>query len=98
MALNEITEVFRAQAARAGSIGKTLKFVFEEGVVHIDLTGEHPVVSNDDKEADCTITTKVETLDQIRKGEINPMMAVMTGKVKIKGDMSVAMKLQSLLG
>ena len=32
------------------------------------------------------------------KGELNPMMAVMTGKVKIKGDMGVAMKLQSLVG
>ncbi len=98
MALKEITEAFKAQAAKAGSLGKSLKFVFEEGVVFIDLTGEQPLVSNDDREADCTITTKVETLDKLRKGEINPMMAVMTGKVKIKGDMGVAMKLQSLLG
>jgi putative sterol carrier protein len=30
-------------------------------------------------------------------GDLNPMMAVMTGKVKISGDMSVAMKLQNLL-
>ena len=98
MALNEITEVFKNQAAKAGKMGKTFKFVFEEGVVFIDLTQDQPLVSNDDREADCTITTGIETLDKIRKGEINPMMAVMTGKVKIKGDMAVAMKLQSLLG
>jgi putative sterol carrier protein len=30
-------------------------------------------------------------------GDLNPMMAVMTGKVKISGDMTVAMKLQNLL-
>jgi putative sterol carrier protein len=34
---------------------------------------------------------------QLKNGELNPMMAVMSGKVKIKGDMGLAMKLQSLI-
>jgi putative sterol carrier protein len=29
-------------------------------------------------------------------GKLNPMTAVMFGKIKIAGDMSIAMKLQSL--
>ena len=45
----------------------------------------------------CVITTSIETLDGIRKGDINAMSAVMTGKVKIKGDMGLAMKLPSLI-
>ncbi|MEO0340308.1 MAG: SCP2 sterol-binding domain-containing protein [Bacteroidota bacterium] len=49
-----------------------------------------------DKDAHCTITTSIATLDGIRSGSVNPMMAVMSGKVKIQGDMSLAMKLQSL--
>lgn len=98
MTIEEITEQFRVQAAKAPAMDKTLKFVFDEGIVFIDLTGDTPQITNDDREADCTITTKLATLDALRKGKLNPMMAVMSGKVKIKGDMGVAMKLQSLLG
>ncbi|MEY4106105.1 MAG: hypothetical protein RL181_447 [Bacteroidota bacterium] len=79
------------------SIGKTLKMVVDDQVVFIDLTGDTPAVSTEDREADCTISASMETLEKLRSGELNPMMAVMGGKVKIKGDMSVAMKLQSLL-
>jgi putative sterol carrier protein len=38
----------------------------------------------------------LEDLTKLYKGELNAMAAVMTGKIKIKGDMGVAMKLQSL--
>ena len=31
-------------------------------------------------------------------GDLNPMQAFMTGKIKIQGDMGLAMKLQSLIG
>jgi len=71
--------------------------VVDDQVVFIDLTGDTPAVSTEDREADCTISASMETLEKLRSGELNPMMAVMGGKVKIKGDMSVAMKLQSLL-
>lgn len=97
MTLQDITTQFQNQATKAPAMEKTLKFVFDEGVVFLDLTGKTPSVTNDDKDADCTITTSIATLEALRKGELNPMMAVMSGKVKIKGDMSVAMKLQSLL-
>jgi putative sterol carrier protein len=43
------------------------------------------------------IITSLETLIKLKSGDLNPMMAVMGGKVKIKGDMGLAMKLQSLL-
>jgi putative sterol carrier protein len=52
----------------------------------------------DDKEADCSITVTAEVLEQLRDGELNPMMAVMSGKIKITGDMGLAMKVQSLMG
>jgi putative sterol carrier protein len=97
MTLAEITAQFAKTAAKAPSQGKSIKFVFEQGVVYVDLTGNQSYVSNEDKEADCVITTSIETLEGIRKGDVNPMMAVMSGKVKIKGDMALAMKLPSLI-
>lgn len=97
MTLADVTAQFQQAAAKAPNLGKTLKFSFDEGVVFLDLSKDEAVVSNEDNEADCTITTTIETLEGIRNGSINPMMAMMGGKVKIKGDMGLAMQLQSLL-
>ncbi|GAB5552638.1 MAG: SCP2 sterol-binding domain-containing protein [Saprospiraceae bacterium] len=96
MNLADVTKIFEDNAAKATGMDKAMKFVLDQGTIHIDFSGDSPSVTNEDKEADCVITTSVETLDGIRTGKVNPMMAVMTGKVKIKGDMSLAMKLQQL--
>lgn len=45
-----------------------------------------------------TITVSDENWMSIIDGSLNPQMAFMTGKLKIQGDMSLAMKLQSLTG
>lgn len=98
MTLEEITNQVKAASGEMPQLGKSLKLVLEEGVVHIDLTGEQPKITNEDNKADCTVTTKIDTLQKMRSGDLNGMAAVMMGKVKIKGDMGLAMKLQSLLG
>ena len=85
------------QAQSTDPIGATIKFEIDEHVVFIDGTGDQNVISQDNKDADCTITTSIDTLMKLKSGDLNPMMAVMGGKVKIKGDMGLAMKLQSLL-
>jgi len=53
-------------------------------------------VTPGDGEADATITTSAETFDKIVSGEQNATTAYMTGKLKIKGDMGAAMKLQKI--
>jgi putative sterol carrier protein len=47
-------------------------------------------------EADTTFSTSEENFEKIVAGEQNPTTAYMTGKLKIKGDMGAAMKLQNL--
>ncbi|MGE5691478.1 MAG: SCP2 sterol-binding domain-containing protein [Pseudomonadota bacterium] len=47
-------------------------------------------------EAETTISASSETFEKIVAGEQNPTTAYMTGKLKIKGDMGAAMKLQKL--
>ncbi|HHM21195.1 MAG TPA: SCP2 sterol-binding domain-containing protein [Bacteroidetes bacterium] len=99
MDINAILEGIKKSAAGADPIGNTLKFVFDgDEVIFIDGTASENVVSLDDNEADCQISLSKENFIKLTTGDLNPMMAVMTGKVKIKGDMSVAMKLQSLIG
>ena len=97
MDITTVIEQLNVQASNVEPLGATIKFQLDENSVFIDGTGEKNVISSEDKEADCTITMSVDTLLKLKSGDLNPMMAVMTGKIKIKGDMGMAMKLQSLL-
>jgi len=45
-----------------------------------------------------TITQAVEDWREINAGRLNPQMAFMSGKIKVSGDMSLAMKLGSIMG
>ena len=53
-------------------------------------------VSEGASDADCTFSSSEETFEKIVAGEQNATTAYMTGKLKIKGDMGAAMKLQKL--
>jgi putative sterol carrier protein len=48
------------------------------------------------EDADVTISASQEVFQKIIAGEQNPTSAYMTGKLKLKGDMGAAMKLQKL--
>ena len=93
-----IIAAIQAQASKADALGSTLKFDFGESQLYIDGSGESNIVSESNEEASCTVTMSKVDFGQLMKGELNPMTAVMTGKIRIDGDMSVAMKLQSLFG
>ena len=94
---NPVFDQLQQKANEAEAIGGTLKFVIDDLMVFVDGTGNSNVVSQSDEEADCTITTSADTLMELQSGDLNPMMAVMGGKVKIGGDMGLAMKVQSLM-
>jgi putative sterol carrier protein len=53
-------------------------------------------VTEGGEDADAVITASEETFEKIVSGEQNPTSAYMTGKLKVKGDMGAAMKLQKL--
>ncbi len=97
MAFEETFAALSGHASHAPALGKTLKFAMGDHIIYIDGTGGGNVVSSDNKDADCTITVTLEDLEGLMSGAINPMTAFMTGKIKVAGDMGIAMKLQSLL-
>ena len=53
-------------------------------------------VDEGDTGGDCTISTSADVFEKIVAGQQNPTAAYMSGKLKIKGDMGAAMKLQKL--
>jgi putative sterol carrier protein len=87
----------QAKASSAPALGSTLKFDFGGETIYIDGTGGSNTVSADDKDADCTISVAKDDFIALTTGDLNPMSAFMSGKIKVSGDMSLAMKLQSLL-
>jgi len=96
--LEKVFEHIKKKAETAPALGNTLKFDFGGSQLYINGNGAKNEVSQEDIDADCLILTSFEDFVALTKGELNPMGAVMNGKVQIKGDMSVAMKLQSLFG
>ncbi|XP_008697405.2 sterol carrier protein 2 [Ursus americanus] len=58
--------------------------------------GKGSVLPNSDKKADCTITMADSDLLALMTGKMNPQSAFFQGKLKVTGNMGLAMKLQSL--
>ena len=96
MTLETVLNQIQEKAAAAAPLGNTLKFDFGDQQLYIDGLGDKNQVSMENKDAACLVQTSFEDFMALISGDLNPMGAVMGGKVKIKGDMSVAMKLQSL--
>ena len=66
---------------------------------YADSTGDTPmVVEGEHENPNVTITVADQDFVDIKSGQLSGQMAFMTGKLKIAGDMGLAMKLQKLLG
>ncbi len=98
MNLADTTSKVKEMGENADALGSSIKFTFSdtEGVIYVDGTGDGNTISNEDKEAECTINMEKATLDGMLAGTLNPMSAFMEGKLKIDGDMGAAMKLSAM--
>jgi len=98
MSLEAITEQIKQKLSYAPKFGAKIKFDFgDDGIVFVDATVDPPVMSNDDDESDTTLVCSMETFQGILEGTQDPNIAFMMGKLKIKGSMGYAMKLNAIL-
>ncbi len=93
-----IDQMGGAIGANSG-LGGTLKFDFgDPGSVYIDGKSSPNAVSDGaGKDADCTISLTLETFEKMVKGELDGTSAFMQGKLRVAGDMGLAMKLGPIL-
>ena len=84
--------------ASGAGLNARVKFDFgADGLLLIDATQSPPVVTHEDGEADVTLLTSLDTFAAILSGSQDPNVAFLMGKLKIKGSMGLAMKLNALL-
>ena len=98
MNLDEATAKINQKIAQAPGLSAKVKFDFgDDGVVFVDTTQSPPVVSNDDHDADVTLACSLFTFEGFLTGSQDPNIAFMMGKLKVKGSMGLALKLNALL-
>jgi len=94
MGVQQIADQIKPKVEAAG-FDRSVKFdTGADGVIVIDGAS----ISTDDAPADCTIKLSLGDLEDLIAGDLSPTAAFMTGKIKIEGDMSVAMALSQLIG
>ena len=99
MDMQACTDALRAKVGDNCGLGAVLKFdCGTDGVVVIDGKASPNTVSNADTDADCTVAITRENLAALLDGSLEPVTGFMSGKFKVSGDMSVAMKLQRVVG
>jgi putative sterol carrier protein len=87
----------RADTSQTDGMNNSYAFDIEgAGQWTVIVTDGNVAVNEGAGEADVTIATSEEVFEKIIAGEQNPTSAYMTGKLKLKGDMGAAMKLQKL--
>ena len=97
MSLESTTELLRTRLGADSGLGATVKFDFgAEGVIYLDGAVTPNAVSNEDSEADCTVAIALEDFESVVAGDLNVTTAFMMGKLKVEGDMAIAMRLRDV--
>ncbi len=96
--LATLTQQIAAKVGENSGLGKVVKVDFgDAGKILIDGASVPNKVTNEDGPADATVQISIEDLLALASGALDPMMAFMSGKLKVQGDISIAQRLAPLL-
>jgi nitrite reductase/ring-hydroxylating ferredoxin subunit/putative sterol carrier protein len=97
--LEQVTERVRAAVGDHSDLDARIKFKFgETGTLYIDGKSVPNQVHNKDEDSDITITVSLENFERIIDKELNPKLALMTGRMRLRGDIRIAMRLDKVFG
>jgi len=98
MSLESATQAIRAKVGDDSGLNATLKFdMGADGVIVIDGKSTPNTVTNTNSDTDCTVGITMDNLQALLDGDLEPATGFMAGKLKVTGDMSVAMRLQRVI-
>jgi putative sterol carrier protein len=95
----EFFETLPSRVDESKTAGMKNSYLFDidgAGKWKVEVNDGQVTVTEGGEDADAIISTSEETFTKMVSGEQNPTSAYMTGKLKVKGDMGAAMKLQKL--
>lgn len=99
--MEEIEKVLKSNSEPIKDMQSLYQFEItgtEEGTYQLDIQrGEVKVSEGIQAEADCTLKMSLKSFHQFLAGKLKGTVAFMTGKLKIDGDMTNALKLESVL-
>jgi putative sterol carrier protein len=88
-------EALNAKLDGEGIDGSVKLVIEDEGAVRLDADGAS--AADAAAEADCTLSADADTFRAIIDGALDPTSAFMSGRLRVEGDMGLAMKLGSIL-
>ena len=80
-------------AGAAGDTSAVIQYEISEPVYHVLEAGEVRTVEGRAEAPDLTVTISDDDLVALFGGKLNPMMAFMTGRIRVGGDMALAQRL-----
>ncbi len=89
--LFRLPEAVDTQAA--GETSAVIQYELSEPLYHVLESGEIRTVEGRAEAPDLTVTMRDDDLVALFEGKINPMMAFMTGRIRVAGDMTLAQRL-----
>ncbi len=98
MTLEQATQAIRDKVGQGFDIDAKIKIdLGSDGAIFIDGTASPATVSNAGDGEDVAIVTTSDVFSGILEGSQNAQMAFMTGKLKVDGNMAIAMKMAQFL-
>ena len=93
----ELAAEARSHAKDLAGVKAVLKFdIAGQGMWRLQIDGTDLQVLEGDGPAGCTFSIGADDFARIAAGTLKPMVAVMEGKLKVAGDVSLALKLSKL--
>ena len=99
MNLEQATDKIKEKIQFAPHIKAKVTFDFnDDGLIYVDSNESPAVISNDEGEdTDVTLSCSLDTFEGFLSGTKDPNIAFMMGQLKVKGNMGLALKLNSIL-
>lgn len=87
----------KRNAQNSPALGHTIKITTDQQHIYIDGVTQLNVVTQKNQTAACELQLSELVLHQILSGHLDPMSGVLGGKIRIIGDMNIALKLNKIL-